>query len=154
MPILNYTTSISSDKSIMEIQRCLVTHGAHKVIVDYQDKMPVAVSFGITMNGRMVAFSLPCNYTGVFNALKRSSRVPRKLKTEEQALRVAWRILKDWTEAQMAIVEAGLAELPEVFLPYAVTKSGGTLYREIKENGSPLLLSEEGRVTINQHYRR
>jgi hypothetical protein len=40
--------------------------------------------------------------------------------------RVAWRIVKDWIEAQMAIVEAGQAEMAEVFLPYATIEDGTT----------------------------
>jgi hypothetical protein len=37
-------------------------------------------------------------------------KVPRSKCTEDQAQRVAWRIVKDWVEAQMAIVEAQLAD--------------------------------------------
>lgn len=54
-------------------------------------------------------------------------------------MRVSWRIVKDWVEAQMAIVEAQLAEVGEVFLPYAVTKKGNTLYKELKQDGMKLL---------------
>ena len=39
----------------------------------------------------------------------------------------------------MAIVEAELAEMAEVFLPYTVTKSGNTLYKEIENGGFKLL---------------
>jgi hypothetical protein len=42
---------------------------------------------------------------------------------------VAWRIIKDWTEAQLALVQAGVAELAEVFLPYAThPQTGQTFY--------------------------
>jgi hypothetical protein len=71
--------------------------------------------------------------------MKKSSKVPRSLCTEEQALRVGWRIIKDWVEAQMAIVESELAGVAEVFLPYAVTKSGTTLYKHIETDGRLLL---------------
>jgi len=43
------------------------------------------------------------------------------------------------SEAQMAIVEAQLCDMAEVFLPYAITKNGMTLYREIQSNGMKLL---------------
>jgi hypothetical protein len=39
----------------------------------------------------------------------------------------------------MAIVEAQLADIAEVFLPYAITKSGETLYKEIQSNGMLML---------------
>ncbi|MFN6559978.1 MAG: hypothetical protein RMY28_009240 [Nostoc sp. ChiSLP01] len=44
-------------------------------------------------------------------------------------------MLKDWVEAQMAVIEAGLATLPEVFLPYAILPSGQTVYDAINQNG-------------------
>jgi len=54
---------------------------------------------------------------------------------------VAWRIIKDWIEAQLAIVEAEMVEMAEVFLPYAVTKSNKTLYQDVIENKSDMLLT-------------
>ena len=41
-----------------------------------------------------------------------------------------------------ALIDAGLAEMPEVFLPFAVTKKGSTLYSEIQEN-TQLFLSDK-----------
>ena len=34
----------------------------------------------------------------------------------EQAYRVAWRNILDWVEAQMALLEIGMAKMEEVFL--------------------------------------
>jgi hypothetical protein len=142
MAILNYTTSIKCEKTIMEIQQCLVKHGATKIVTDYNNQIPVAVTFCLQLNGNMVAYSLPANYKGVLNSMKKDPKVPRKLVTDEQALKVSWRIIKDWVEAQMALVEAELAEMAEVFLPYAITKNGNTLYKEIGNLG--LLMLKEG----------
>lgn len=141
MAILNYTTSIASEKSIAEIQKCLVKHGANKIVTDYEAGMPSAVTFCLTLNGNVVGFVLPANYLGVLNAMKKDRKIPRSRCTEEQAQRVAWRIVKDWVEAQMAIVEAQLADITEVFLPYAITKSGNTLYKEVQSNGMLMLHS-------------
>lgn len=142
MSILNYTTSIDHTKTIAQIQQTLVQHGAHKIVTDYTGQLPTSVTFCLTLEGNMVAFQLPCNYGGVLKAMERDRKVPRRLCTDEQALRVSWRIIKDWVEAQMAIVEAKLADVAEVFLPYAVTKGGKTLYNEIRENGTQLLLTQ------------
>jgi hypothetical protein len=140
MPILNYTTKIDSYKTITEIQQILAKGGANKMIVD-NDHMgnPIALTFCINWNGMLTAFQLPCNFEGVLRAMKKSSKVPRSLCSEEQALRVGWRIVKDWVEAQLAIVEAQLSSLPEVFLPYAVTKNGTTLYRHLDQDRTLLL---------------
>lgn len=142
MGILNYTTKISAERTIAEIQQILVKHGATKIMVDYEDGKPSAVQFGLKLNNQLVGYKLPCNYTGVQQAMERDKSIRRDYKTEERAIWVSWRIVKDWVEAQMAIVEAGLALLPEVFLPYAVMKSGNTLFQHIK--------TEEGLKLIEQ----
>ena len=141
MAILNYTTSISCEKTISEIMKCLVKHGATKIVTDYDGQNPSSVTFCLMINLNMVGFSLPANYEGVLNAMKKERKIPRRLVTKEQALKVSWRIIKDWVEAQMAIVEAQLADIAEVFLPYAITKDGNTLYQEIKSNGMLMLKS-------------
>jgi len=139
MPILNYTTQISFDKTLGEIQKVLVKHGAHKIVTDYRDNLPVSVTFCLTIDQATVVFVLPANYDGVLRAMKKDRDVPARLCNPEQALRVSWRIVKDWVEAQMAIVEAQLADMAEVFLPYAVTKNGNTLYESFKSGTMKLL---------------
>ncbi|GAI93622.1 unnamed protein product, partial [marine sediment metagenome] len=57
-----------------------------------------------------------------------------------QAVRIAWRIVKDWTQAQAAIIETEMVKTEQVFLPYAITKDGQTVYdlfeqRQIKMLG-------------------
>lgn len=131
MAILNYTTQIKAEKTIMEIQQILVKHGARKIITDYKGIIPIAVTFCIEFKGNTVGFSLPAKYNGVLNSMKEDLKIPRRLVNDEQAVRVSWRIIKDWVEAQMALVEAELADFAEVFLPYAITKDGNTLYNQI-----------------------
>ncbi|MFT3679457.1 MAG: hypothetical protein QM791_04240 [Ferruginibacter sp.] len=140
MPILNYTTKIDSYKTIMEIQRCLSSHGASKIVTDNDNSgNPIAITFCIEFKGQLQGFALPCNFAGVKKAMDKSPKVPRSLCTDEQAIRVGWRIIKDWVEAQMAIVESQLAEMAEVFIPYAVTKTGDTVYQYIKQDNQLLI---------------
>jgi len=139
MAILNYTTKIDSVKTIGEITQCLVAHGANKIVSDYDGQIPISVTFTIVLNDTPIFYSLPANYAGVLKAMENNKKIPRSLCTREQAIRVSWRIIKDWVEAQMAIVEAELADMAEVFLPYAITPSGETLYHEIKNNNQKFL---------------
>lgn len=139
MAILNYTTSIDSEKTIGEIQKILVKGGATKIVIDFKDGHAQAVTFGLFVNGVLIGYSLPANYEGVLQSMKKDKKVSNRLCTRDQALRVSWRIVKDWVEAQMAIVEAQLADVAEVFLPYAIHKSGQTLYKEMKSNGMKML---------------
>ena len=140
MAILNYTTKIDAFKTVAQIQQTLAKKGAAGVSVDYDASgNPSGLTFLIDVNGQLVRFRLPSNYAGVRAALERDRKVPKSFKSDAQAVRVAWRIVKDWTEAQMAIIEAGLATLPEVFLAYAVAPDGRTLYEHFDTDGPRLL---------------
>jgi hypothetical protein len=59
-----------------------------------------------------------------------------------QAVRTAWRIVKDWVEAQMALVETQMVTTQQVFLPYAIMKDGRTLTEHVEQN--PAFLLGEG----------
>lgn len=133
MAILNYTTTIDPGKTIGEISQCLAKNGVRKIVTDYDENgLPVGLTFWIEIKDGHRCFALPCNWEGVFIVLRDDKSVAPKLKTKEQALRISWRILKDWIFAQMAIIQAGLASTTEVFLPYLVTVDGKTLYQKIE----------------------
>lgn len=136
MSILNYTTTITAEKTASEIQQRLAKAKAQAVLCEYgDDGVMNAMSFRIgTVNGP-VYFRLPANTDGVLRALTRDKKVPQRLKTRQQAANVAWRVLKDWIEAQLAIVEAEMAEVMEVFLPYAVRLDGATVFESIQSGG-------------------
>ena len=143
MPILNYTTSINPEKTVSEIQMKLAKAGAQAVLCEYdEDGIMKAISFRVKTTNGSISFRLPSNIDGIYRKLTENSRVPRKLKTHEQAARVAWRILKDWLEAQLAIIEAEMADIKEVFLPYAQNESGKTLYESLNEQQFKLLTRE------------
>lgn len=142
MPLLNYTTSIDADKTAQEIAKCLSMHGAQAVLTQYNEKESYveAVSFKINLNGRPLTFRLPSDWKPVQQVLKQQKERNSRIDTSQaQAVRVAWRIIKDWVEAQMALVETQMVTTQEVFLPYAVTRDGKTLYEKIQENPSFLL---------------
>ena len=141
MPILNYTTSISVEKTTGEIQGKLAKAGAQALMTEYDDEQVLfALSFRMMCGGTMVSFRLPARIDRIYVLLQRDNKVARKLKTREQAARVAWRIIKDWIEAQLAIVEAEQAEMVEVFLPYAQNPStGDTLYQQLSNDQFALL---------------
>lgn len=135
MPILNYTTTIDVHKTVGEIQQILAKGGAMAVSIDYGDGgNPIALTFVVSVRDVPINFRLPSKHDGVLKRLKNDPAVANKFKNEFQARRVAWRIVKDWVEAQLAIIDAGQAELAEVFLPYVVMPSGQTLFKEFESN--------------------
>jgi hypothetical protein len=130
MPISNYTTKVDSMNSVAEIQKILMNHDADKIMVELADRLPVALTFQVKTAKGNISFRLPSNWEGVLRALIKDSSVSKASKTKEQALRVSWRILRDWVEAQMAMIEAELTSVDQVFLPYALTKTGKTVYED------------------------
>ena len=126
MAIKNYTTTIEVHKSLGEIQAALASHGARKIMVDYDGAgNPVGITFGIEAPDGPRGFLLPANVAGVKAVFSRQKvRAP-----DGQAERTAWRNVRDWIMAQMAIVEAGQVEIQEVFFPYLTDGRGHTVYQ-------------------------
>lgn len=135
---LNYTTTIDATKSASECIARLAAHGADAIGITYAAKKPTGLTFRIeTVHGQR-QFSLPVNVDGTYKALvnaNRAGHIAPRYAERDQAERVAWRVLKDWLEAQLALIEAGVADMAEVMLPYLhVGDNGLTLYRAFVEN--------------------
>ncbi len=132
MPLLNYTTKISTDKTVGEVQRLLAKAGARAVLSEYDDQGNVtSVCFKMLVNNAEIGFRLPIEPNKVLAILKTRRGVEPRYKAEEHARRVAWRIVKDWIEAQLAIIETQMVKPGQVFLPYAITPTGETLYESV-----------------------
>jgi len=143
MPLLNYTTSIAPQKTVMEIQQALAKAGASSIMADYDNEgNVVALSFRLKAEGQDISFRLPTDWKPVLETLRRQNVTP-KLQTPEQALRVAWRITKHWVDAQLAIIETRMVTTAHEFLPYAITKDGSTVFEYIANNSTLLLGSGE-----------
>ena len=105
-------------------------------MIEYDEDCNVnAVTFAIMTGSGMQGVRLPANPERVL-AVLHNQRV--KSADIEQARRVAWRILKDWFDAQLAILETEMVTIDQVMLPYFVTKSGDTVY-ELYQNNQLLL---------------
>lgn len=129
MPLLNYTTSVAVAKTASEVQTVLVKAGARSIRADYDENgSPIGVAFTIETPQGVRAFSLPVNAEKVHLVLRRDRGVAPRYKERSQADRVAWRILKDWVEAQAAIVATEMVSLEQVMLPYMNTPDGRTIY--------------------------
>lgn len=126
-PIANYSTTVTALKSIGEIQSMLVAHGATHILMDYDQGEPVGLAFIVATSYGEVPFRLPANIDRV-QAVLNKQRV-RTTVSRELAFRVAWRILKDWVRAQMAILETEMVSIDQIFLPYMQAgEKGKTLY--------------------------
>ncbi len=130
MAIKNYTSEVDVHKSLGEIQGALASHGARKIMVDYDERgQPDCVTFALLMPEGLRGFRLPANVDGV-----RAVFAKQKVKVADgQAERTAWRNVRDWVLAQMAIIEAGQVEVDQVFLPYLTDNRGRTLYEAYRD---------------------
>ncbi len=142
MPILNFTTKIDAWKTVNEITLILSKHGVTNVSIRNEGTRPVAVSFSINYHNQPMNFLLPCNHEGVWKVMQKDKKIERRYRNEDQAFRTGWRIIKDWVEAQMAIVEAELSTVAEVFLPYLIlNETGETLSNRILNGDGMKLLN-------------
>jgi hypothetical protein len=143
MPILNYTTEVPAARTVGQIQTILAEAGADQILAEYRDKRVVALSFTTDTPVGPQAFRLPADPARVFAVLKRQRVAPRYA-TMEQAERVAWRIVKNWIEAQLAIIQTEMVTLDQVMLPYMRTAGGETLYERYLGQGLRLLEAGSG----------
>lgn len=152
MAVLNYTTKIAATKTVGEMQTALAQAGASRIAVDYDGGSPSALSFLlVTPHGRRL-FTLPVNIEAMHRLLiaeDKAGRIRSGAKAErtsrEQAERVAWRVMKDWLLAQLALVATEMVGLDQVMLPYLqIDSSGKTLYANYQERESALMLEAAG----------
>jgi len=128
MPLLNYTTTVPVARTIGQVQALLVEGGARSIMTNYDAVgRPIAMAFAVeTIHGPR-SFTLPVNAGRVEAVLKRE-KVPARYSTPEHAERVAWRVVKDWLEAQLAIIRTEMVTLDQVMLPYMHGDDGRTVY--------------------------
>lgn len=146
--ILNYTTKIDPEQTISEIQKMLSRHNVSGMYTEYDGPNVSSVSFKIVVDGKPMGFKLPCNWRAVREIFKYKNehrkrvngRLERMIEdSDEQAICTSWRIIKDWIEAQLALVEINMVTLPQVFLPYTIMKDNRTLSEHIASDPGFLL---------------
>ena len=136
MAILNYTTTVDSFKTVSEIEYILMKHKAKSIMKNYDGETITGLSFLIDTGVQQIPVKLPVKIDECLEVLKKEKREnPRKQikDTRQQAERVAWRILKDWVEAQMALLDIEMVRFEEIFLPYIETNNGQTIYERLEE---------------------
>ena len=145
MAIKNYTTDVPVNKTVSEIHLMLADHGAKRILFDYgADSKVTAISFTIETPTGEQAVRLPANVERVREVMRQQKNNPRNRNrsqiddSEDQAERVAWRIVKDWLAAQLAILETEMVDVQQVFLPYFLNRQGQTLY-EVYSSGALML---------------
>lgn len=145
MALKNYTTKISVEKTMMEIEKILSQHGATHIFKMYNDGTPTALAFRCKVGEQIIPFKLPMEEEKILMIFKNAvnkGKIPKRYWNDyEQARRTGWRIVKDWISSQMALIEINLAKFEEIFLPYMYDEiKDQTLFEKMEENNFNLQL--------------
>jgi hypothetical protein len=165
MFLKNYTSSVPVSETINRIEKVLIRCGVSGITKEYSGRNGeiAALTFHIKLEGtREVAIRLPADKERALEALwldyangdelshdgKSIAGSPYKKKKRRdfaaQAERTAWKIIQDWVEVQMSMIQMKQADVVEVFLPYIWdTGSRTTLYGRLKTSGFKALLPEK-----------
>lgn len=145
MAILNYTTTVDAFKTVSEIEYILMKHKAASIMKQYDGETIIGLSFLIDTGTQQIPVKLPVKIDECLEVLKKEKRQNPKKQikdTRQQAERVAWRILKDWVEAQMALLDIEMVRFEEIFLPYIETSNGQTIFQKLEEKQFLLEMKE------------
>lgn len=146
--IKNYTSSVPAAVSISQIEQKLVAFGATDISKRYNAAKQVEMFlFRIPAAGGMVPICLPARVDQVFQRLKndyiRSVSKPKDSTIENlraQSERTAWKIMKDWVDIQLSLIELDQAELVEIFLPFVWSaEKDQTFFESVKAGGFKML---------------
>lgn len=136
MALKNTYARLPVGRYIQKIQEELIGAGAVGIQQEFELGRVVSLSFLLDFNGKKVSFKLPINWKKVQQVLKNEGIA--KANNDDHAYRVSWAILNDWIEAQMAILASETVTMPQLFLPYAMSADGKTLFEKV-ENSKLLL---------------
>jgi hypothetical protein len=139
MALKNYTTKVPANRSVQEIQDMLQKAGAIGVLLEYEKGTGriEGLSFQIEFDGKKMGFKLPLQWREAQKVLANEGN--SRANDDDYAYRVAWRIMRDWVDVQVALITIKQVQLVQVFLPYAIQKNGNTVFENIVENPNLLL---------------
>lgn len=141
----NYLSSSSLPNIFGAIEKTLSSHGARQIIRDYDGQGRItSISFVIATKRGNLGIKLPARFDQVERIFKEQGIRYKP----EQPYRTAWATIRDWVDAQMALIDWEMVKPEEVFLPYAVGKNGKTFFDSFESGELPQLESgiEEGKV--------
>jgi hypothetical protein len=161
MFLKNYTSNVPVSETVHRIEKVLIRCGVAGIAKEYVGTCGkiAALTFKLEAPSGPIAIRIPVDVDKALDALwldyadgdKLSSdgnsivwssrKKKRKQDFVEQAERTAWKIMQDWIEVQLSMIQMRQAEALQVFLPY-VHDGKRTFYQSLVESGSKGLLPE------------
>lgn len=158
MAIVNYTTEIEVSKTVGEIEAILVKYGATAILKEYDTTQQInAVNFKIITERGELPFKLPIKVREmqqIINNLVAEKKLPKKFfNDKEKAMKVGWRVIRMWIEAQMGLLEMHQTKVEEVFLPYMYSaRTDQTLFQMLEKDNFKLLALPPPKETREEEY--
>lgn len=142
MILKNYTTNKDYLRTIGEIEQMLSKIGARKIMKEYNEQGEVfALSFTILYKEQEIPIRLPARIERIPSALRhhynnnkettssQRSLLKQAMQDTNRARNIGWRILQDWLEATLSIMQLDQINMLEALLPFTQWgKEGKTLY--------------------------
>lgn len=160
----NYTSDVPVSQTIYRIEQVLIRCGVTGIMKEYAGTNGeiVAISFQVEAPSGKLSIRLPADKDKATEALwldyvdgdelnddrtELKSWYSRKKKKRvdfaEQGARTAWKIVQDWVEVQMSMIQLKQADTLQVFLPYVMVNAKQNLYQQIMDRGYAGLLPEK-----------
>ena len=163
MFLKNYTSNVPVSQTIYRIEQVLIKCGVAGIMKDYAIPSGeiTSLTFQIEAPSGRITIRLPVDKTRALDALWvdyvgadklnvkgdaieswSSKKKKRRADFAEQAHRTAWKIMQDWIEVQMSMIQMKQADTLQVFLPY-VFDGKRSYYQQLKEASFRGLLPEK-----------
>lgn len=162
MFLKNYTSDVPVSRTIQRIEEVLIRCGVLGIAKDYAgtNGTILAINFRIRDGEKEFSVRLPADKEKALQALWldyvdgdalnekgdqvtwQSKKRKKRADFGQQAERTAWKIIQDWVEVQMSMVQLHQADAVEVFMPY-IYDGHQTVYQRIKAGGMRALLPEK-----------
>ncbi len=139
MNLKNYTSKVSAQITIANIEAVLMAIGASAIAKEIKNGQVSAIMFQIECEGNMRTIRISANVEAVQDYLwsEFAANARRNLRTrddfKEQAQRTAWRIMHDWAQVQISLIKLKQADAAEVFLAF-MWDGQQTYYEFLKGN--------------------
>lgn len=168
MFLKNYTSDVPVAQTVHKIEQLLIRCGVTGILKEYHPNIQgkiTALIFSINFAvGQPWQIRVPVDEEKALQCLwldyadgdklnPSGTEIqwnPRKKKKRadfrEQAERTAWKIMQDWIEVQLSMIQMQQADFQQVFLPY-VWDGKQTLYDRVKMNGYAALLPAPEPIT-------
>ncbi len=146
----NYTTEIPAQKTIGEIEEILVKYGATDTWKQYDEAGKItSLNFAVRTEFGKMPFRLSIDAEVISVVLREQAKqglrgISRKQAWDiEHARNVGWRIIRDWIDAQMAMVSLKMRKLEQIFLADAFDmRTEKTFFQILQDKKYPGLLME------------